>query len=199
MNRAAEILHVNGEAEPSRGAPVRIAAPATPRRRETPRPTPRESKPIGSLGKAERAILRAAFWLRDETPSKQKLAFYADYSSKSSGVDKALSNLRTAGYLVGMSITDAGVAELGDVPDKPTGRDLREWLRGHLGQAENALLDAMIHVYPERLTKEQVAIRSGYSDRSSGVDKALSNLRTIEAAEGGERDGGTKAADCFFE
>ncbi len=151
------------------------------------------------LGKAERAILRACYWLDGDVPTKQKIAFYSDYSSKSSGLDKALSNLRTAGLIAGFAITHAGVAAVGDVPQRPRGLELREWLRPKLGQAENALLDAMIEAYPQRLSKADVAARSGYSDRSSGVDKALSNLRTIEAAEGLERDGGTKAADVFFE
>lgn len=164
----------------------------------TPHPQ-RLSEGERGLGKAESAILRAAYWLRDENPSKAKLAFYADYSSKSSGTDKALSNLRTAGLLSGMRITPEGIDALGQVEDKPSGSDLREWLRRHLGQAENALLDALIEAHPARLSKQEVAERSGYSDRSSGTDKALSNLRTIEAAEGGEREGGTKAADVFFE
>jgi hypothetical protein len=54
-------------------------------------------------------------------------------------------------------------------------------------------------IYPERGSKERLSELSGYSDRSSGFDKALSRLRTIEAVEGGEREGGVKASDVFFE
>jgi hypothetical protein len=68
-----------------------------------------------------------------------------------------------------------------------------------LERSENAVLDALIAAYPQRLSKQELADASGYSAGSSGFDNAVGKLRTLEAAEGYERDGGTKASDVFFE
>lgn len=153
------------------------------------------------LGKAERAILIAMHWLRDETATPAKVAFYSNYSSGSGGFNNALGRLRSAGLLSGWSITDEGsaMAETLGAYGKPSGDELREWLRQKLGKAENALLDAMCDAHPNRLTNEQLGEASGYSVGSGGFNNALGRLRSIEAAEGYERDGGTKAADVFFE
>jgi hypothetical protein len=151
------------------------------------------------LSKAGAAILRACYWLRHETPSKAKVAFYANYSANSSSFHNALGSLRSAGMLEGLSITELGIAAIGNVAEKPHGAELREWLRAKLGAAENKILDALIDRYPQRLTKAQIAEGSGYSDNSSSFHNALGTLRTIEAAEGYEREGGTAASAVFFE
>ncbi|MBL9125910.1 MAG: DUF87 domain-containing protein [Planctomycetaceae bacterium] len=151
------------------------------------------------LGKCERATLRACFWLRNEAATKAKIAFYAGYSIKSSGFDNALSSLRTAGLLEGFMITEAGIEAAGEPGDKPTGDQLREWLRPKLGRCENAVLDALIGGGGNPLSNAEIAEAAGYSTGSSGFDNALSTLRTLEAAEGYERTGGTRAADVFFE
>jgi hypothetical protein len=151
------------------------------------------------LGKCERVVLQALFWLQGEYPSKAKVAFYAGYSQKSSGFDNAIGRLRTLGLAVGWRITPAGIEAIGDTPPKPTGSELRHWLRPMLERSENAVLDALIAAYPQRLSKQELADASGYSAGSSGFDNAVGKLRTLEAAEGYERDGGTKASDVFFE
>lgn len=198
--KIAELAHLNGEARLQVKAPAAPAISKSQERRHIIQHTPRlEATGDESLGKAERSVLRAFYWLRDEDANKAKVGFYSGYSMKSSGLDKAISSLRTRGLVEGWRITPAG-EEAADVSeDKPGGNRLREWLRPKIGAAANAVLDALAASYPQRLSKEQVAEASGYSDRSSGLDKALSFLRTIEAAEGGEREGGTKAADVFFQ
>lgn len=77
--------------------------------------------------------------------------------------------------------------------------DPGEWLRPKLGGAENDILDVLIEARGERLPKEQLAKLAGKSANSGSFNNALSRLRSLEAAEGYERDGGTKAADVFFE
>ncbi len=218
MGRAAVLLHVNGEAVPKAVYPegkwqqaMPVLKPFTSQVKEKPahksahkvapiRESATGTQQIPALGKCERAILQALYWLRDETATPAKVGFYANYSANSGGFNNSLGKLRSAGLAQGWSITDAGasLAESMGVNPKPTGQELREWLRRKLGKAENAILDALFAAYPSRLTAIELGQASGYSSNSGGFNNALGRLRTIEAAEGYERDGGTKAADVFF-
>lgn len=172
--------------------------PSAPPRRST-APEPSVNGSATKFGKCERATLRACYWLRDESATKAKVAFYSGYSIKSSGFDNALGSLRTAGLLEGFAITEAGIEAAGSPGDKPTGQELREWLRPKLGRCENAVLDALIAGNGQPMSNAEIAEAAGYSTSSSGFDNALGTLRTLEAAEGYERTGGTRAADVFFE
>lgn len=163
------------------------------------RPRRPEAGNNGKLSKPEAAILLACYWLRNETPSKAKVSFYSNYSATSSSFSNALGSLRTAGLLTGFAITQQGVEAVGDAADKPRGPELHRWLRQKLTKAENAILDALIAAHPQRLSNAAISASSGYSETSSSFNNALGALRTIDAAEGYDRDGGTKAADVFFE
>ncbi len=155
---------------------------------------------IDSLGKAQVAILRAFWWLRDEEATKNKLSFYAGYSSKSSHLGNVISSLRTAGLVSGWRITEAGEAVMSPVAEeKPTGPELREWLRPKLGGAANKILDVLILANGARVTEDDICVSSGYSRTSSHFGNVLSRLRSIGAADGYARDGGIKAASVFFE
>ncbi len=214
INKVRELTNLNGDAEVSietpepiqrhqatKAAKARAAAP-TPPRRQSPNPASNVATSSEvSLGKCEAFVLRAMYWLRNEGATKAKVSFYSGYSIKSSGFKNALSSLRTKGLIEGMKISAFGVSVVeapGDVEPKPVGADLREWLRPRLGKAENAVLDALIDNYPNRLTLEDVADASGYSATSSGLKNALSTLRSIEAAEGLMSSGGTKASEILI-
>lgn len=152
------------------------------------------------LGKAERTVLTACYWLKDETTSPAKVQFFSGYSLASSTMDRALGTLRK-GLLNGWAITREGIdlVESWGVEPKPAGRQLREMLRGKLERAENAVLDALMDAYPDRVMSEDLAAAAGYTTSSSTWDRAIGKLRTIEAAVGYDKDGGIKAADVFFD
>lgn len=57
----------------------------------------------------------------------------------------------------------------------------------------------MCDVYPNRMNDVELGEASGYTAGSGSFNNALGRLRSLEAAEGYARDGGTKAADVFFE
>ena len=104
------------------------------------------------------------------------------------------------GLVSGSRITPAGEAMIsGDVEAKPTGMELRDWLRPNLGNSANLVLDVLIQAGGERLSAEDIATKSGYTAGGGSFSNALGRLRSLQAAEGGEKDGGTKAADVFFE
>lgn len=157
------------------------------------------SADAAELGKAEQAVLTACYWLKDETSSPAKVQFYSGYSLSSSTMDRALGTLRKA-LINGWTITEAGIdlVESWGVPAKPSGGHLRGMLSGRLEKAENAVLDALIAAYPERVSSEDLAAAAGYSTNSSTWDRAIGKLRTIEAAEGYDKDGGIRAAEVFF-
>jgi thioesterase domain-containing protein len=207
LSKINALSQMNGDASiavvepPKLPAPMRGSTVHRPVHNSAPKQQP-SSHANGDvqLSKPERAIIQAFYWLKDEQANKAKIGFYSGYSMKSSGLDKAISSLRTRGFVSGWAITDEGESFMVDlVEPKPGGEELREWLRPKIGKPANVVLDSLIERYPDRLRKEEVAELSGYSDRSSGLDKALSFLRTIEAASGTDRDGGTIAADVFFE
>lgn len=155
---------------------------------------------IDNLGKAQVAFLRAFWWLRHETATKNNLAFFAGYSAKSSHVNNVISSLRTAGLVSGLRITEAGEKLMEPIAEeKPTGLELREWLRPKLGKAHNAFLDVLIQANGELVDTETMCNRAGYSPTSSHFNNVMSRLRSIGAAEGYARDGGMKAAAVFFE
>ena len=114
------------------------------------------------------------------SPTRVQVAFVARYSPKSSGYEKQISNLRSDGLIDyptdgRLCLTDAGKARseanVGDTPLEccyaVLGRD------SCAGRILNALVDG------KRVTRAELAERSGYSDRSSGFEKQISTLRGL--------------------
>jgi hypothetical protein len=215
LGEVAGLLHVNGK-----DVVPAIRQPKTPRKATTadiPKSSPQihshgkiitktpssitdSPEIITELGKAERAILTAFYWLHDQEATPSLVSFYSGYASSSSTWDRALGRLRRE-HVSGWRITQQGieVVESWGVRPKPNGQQLREWLRPKLDRADNAMLDALIAAYPNRMSSEELSAASGYATSSSTWDRAIGRLRSLKAAEGYERDGGVKAADVFFE
>lgn len=189
------------------GIAPRQAVPARPipaRPISTVEPTPR-SIPVDTgsakLGKSEMAALRALYWTKDDaTVDTRKIAFFAGYSPRASTIHVALTNLRKAGLVDGRILTDAGMemAEGSGIGSKPTGMELREWIRGKVGKCENEVLDVLINNSDRTFTVSELAAETGYSAGASTLHVALTKLRKFEAIEGGGKEG-VKAADVFFE
>jgi uncharacterized protein len=179
----------------------------TPARDNSPRPalTQWAHVPIDGadgLTKAERLVLRAFYWTQNDNNVKPaKIGFYSGYSHKSGGFANTLSSLRSKGLLLGYKITDAGAALASTYAEsKPSGLELREWLRPKLSKCENEILDVLIANPGQRMQRETVAnlTPSQYSFESGGFANALAKLRSVEAAEGYGQEG-IKASDIFFE
>lgn len=189
---------------PSVKAPVPARAPLPkPAARVAAPKTSTASGSTGELSKAERQILQALYWTKDDnsiTPAK--IGFYADYRAGTGSFNNALGQLRAKGLLSGWAITSEGEETASSyVETKPTGMELREWLRPKVGKCENEVLDVLLRFYPQRLLPEQLAEEtlSSYKVGTGSFNNALGRLRSLEAAEGGTREGGVKAADVFFE
>jgi len=186
-----------------------LALPATPAsnhpekaERKTPRaPAKHQPEMFGqvksSLGKAETRILTAFFWCKDEVATAPKISFYSGYSSSSGSFKNTCSSLRKMGLLDQWNISVKGeslVEEMGH-PSKPTGTELREWLRPKLGKCANAILDCAIGYYPDHIDLATVAAKTSYSMDSGSFKNSLSQLRKLETIYGYARDGGITASE----
>jgi hypothetical protein len=153
------------------------------------------------LGSPHMRILQAAYWCKDDREvTASKLAFYANYTAGGGAFNNPLSKLRSLGLMEGLQITPAGESLMvGRVDPKPRGAELREWLRPKIGGPENKILDVLMEAYPQRLRSDALAEQAGYSAGGGAFNNPLSRLRSLEAAVGKDKDGGTKASDVFFE
>lgn len=151
----------------------------------------------GGLGKAERQILVALAQHGPRTTTQ--VALLTRRSHKSGGYRNSLSRLRTAGLIEGrgeIAITEAGLAALGGGwQPLPTGSELLEWwCRTQLGRAERTILTELVRCWPHEVSVDELATRTGYSQRSGGFRNALSRLRSLELASG---RGSLRAADTL--
>lgn len=143
---------------------------------------------VGGLPRCERAILTALAQQKRMLTAVQ-IAILTNYSHSSGGFNNALGKLRSA-ELISRSqpidITPSGLRVLGDFEPLPTGDDLRHHWLNSLSKCEAAILSALTEVYPEAMTKSQVADQTGYSADSGGFNNALGKLRTLELINRGQ-------------
>jgi hypothetical protein len=107
----------------------------------------------------------------------------AGVSSKSSGFEKNLSTLRTAGlvdYGAGtVFLTPEGRDRAVIIVAPGSPRDLQEAVIARVSHPQGRILRALISVYPRPVTREELAESLGVSAASSGFEKNLSTLRTM--------------------
>ncbi len=66
-----------------------------------------------------------------------------------------------------LTITAAGIQTLRSWESLPTGAALIDYWRSRLGKAERVILETLTLVYPDPLTKEEVAAKAGYEANGS--------------------------------
>jgi hypothetical protein len=170
---------------PPRRETAATPAPAAPLRLVDPPALPGGD---AALGRAERRIL--AVLAQHGRRSTVQVAMLTGYSHKSGGFRNALSSLRTAGYITRdgngeVDVTGAGFAALGgDYEMLPSGPALLHWWYGQLGKAERLILAEVVAAWPDPLSVEDIARRTGYSATSGGFRNAMSRLRTLQLAQG---------------
>jgi uncharacterized protein len=127
------------------------------------------------------------------------VAILAGYALNGGGFNY-LGALRSRGLIKSdgdrLTITDAGIEVLGSWEPLPTGSALVDYWRGRLGKAERLILETLNQAYPDALTKEKVAVETGYGANGGGFNNALGRLRTLELVEG---RGEIKASDNLFD
>lgn len=142
---------------------------------------------VGHISRPQQALLDALAWLqtvRIDQAARSTLAFLAGSSSKSSGFEKNLSTLRTAGLIDYPSqgyvaLTDAGTA-VAETPSAPlTDDELQQAIYRKLSRPQAELLRVLVEAHPTALDREELAARAGVSAASSGFEKNVSTLRTF--------------------
>ena len=118
---------------------------------------------------------------RSPTP-KNLVATWANVSHLSRAFDNTLGSLRTAGYIDypeprKVALTDEGrkIAPHVEPPTSP--EELLERAKSLLPPAKQKILDALAQVYPNQISKDELAEKAGTSP-SRGFDNTLGSLRT---------------------
>jgi uncharacterized protein len=110
------------------------------------------------------------------------------YAPNGGGFNNYLGALRARAFIGGngerLAITEAGIEALGSWEPLPTGPALIDYWRGRLGKAERLILETLTQVFPDTLTKEEVAAKAGYEANGGGFNNALGRLRTLELVQG---------------
>jgi hypothetical protein len=144
-----------------------------------------EPRVSGGLTRPQERILDSLAWLEAagiEAPLRAVVGFLAEQSPRSSGFANNLGSMRTAGlidYPAGgrVGLTEQGRA-LASSPDRaPTAEDLQARILEHLPAPQQRILRALIEVYPESLSRAELAERAGQSATSSGYANNLGALR----------------------
>lgn len=200
---------------PSRGEAVaaRVVTRRTPAAHKRTSPVPLRqttskaspTPPAGDdqkLTKMQKAIASAL--ATHGTLSQRQIGLFTGYAHKSGSFANSLSGLRTRGYIEGggqaISITSAGHDALeanGGYEPLPTGRDLVDWWLSRLPKAQTAMLGALLKVFPDPLSVDELAERTGYAARSGSFANNRSKLNVAELIHG-DRDA-LYAADAIGE
>jgi len=186
-----------------RMAATRASAPTpTPRRQATPntaKPNPGVQKPParrepaaepdhgGEVTPARQRILDALADMEGigvDQARKGQVALWAGVSPKSSGFANNLGALRSAGLIDYpasgyVALTDRGRVLTSPAPEAVSNADLHERIRPLVSPARWRILEALIEVYPEPLTRDALAQAVGVTSTSSGFANNLGNLRSL--------------------
>lgn len=143
------------------------------------------------LGKGELKVLGVLAEF-PEGRTQNELAFLAGYSANASTIGVILSGLRKRGLVEpGQPIrpTQEGLDTIGGTVERPTGQELLDhWLdHPRMGKGERSVLLALVDLYPEVPTMEELADLTGYSPTASTLGVILSSLRKLGLVEKGQR------------
>jgi hypothetical protein len=141
-----------------------------------------------TLSRAQRAIA-SALATHGELSYKQ-IGLMTGYSHTSGTFSNNISVMRVAGILegskLGIILSAFGHEILGSFEKLPEGRDLITWWMGKLPAAQGSILSALLEVWPDSLSNEQLAEVTGYSGSSGTFSNNKSKLRTADLMSGGK-------------
>jgi Mn-dependent DtxR family transcriptional regulator len=146
-----------------------------------------DGRRVASIPPARQRILDALAWFASighGAPERTALAFMAEATASSSGFQNNLGALRTAGLIdypaSGLvALTEAG-RELARHPAKPrTNEALHEHIFERLQPALRRILETVIEIYPDRISRADLAADIGASASSSGFQNNLGRLRSL--------------------
>lgn len=193
------------------GRPLsRLADPPPPARvaRVAPVERVRAARPVvegnGALSPSEQKILNALALLQElgiEQPDRGTLAFFSGYAV-AGRYNNLVGALKSAGYLAypvdgTVTLTDMGTehAEAGAHPIR-TLEDLHGLWQQKLPPSEWKVLDALLSIYPDALSREELASKTGYTV-AGRFNNVVGRLRSLGAATY-PREGHVAASELLF-
>lgn len=195
--------------------PERLA-PAAPARKSTARPAPSDtgSKPPSrppatppadsSVSSSQQRILTRLGELEAAgipSPLKASLAGFCQFSPRSGGYANNLGKLRTLGYVDypapgRICLTDTGRA-LVPAAEPMELEDYHECWQSVVNGSQARILEEVIAVYPDSISKQALAERLDFSPTSGGYANNLGKLRTLGAIDYPQK-GYVKATEVLF-
>jgi len=167
-------------------------------------PVKREAQPSGDPTGPEQRILDAIAWMESigiDAPQQVAVAFLAGYTTGGGAWNNPRGSLRTQGYVEylggdGIRLTESGRA-LARYPDFPlTAKQLQLKVMDRLPGPECKLLEALIEAYPDGLTNEELAARTGYSVGGGAYNNPRGRLRSLGLID--YRGGQVRALPLLF-
>jgi len=152
------------------------------------------------LGRCEKAILETLAKF-NKTCSRAKIGIFAGYSSTSGGFSNAISKLKSIELVTAengnLTITNEGAAQVVFVKPLPTTNDeILSFWKNKTGKCPGAILEILVSIYPESMSREDVGERTNYSASSGGFSNAISRLKTLGLIE--YSGGQLKASEEMF-
>lgn len=150
------------------------------------------------LGGPHKRILKALAELRSigkDQPPTEMIAAWAGYRHGGGGFNNPIGNLRTWGLVDGTSLTEEGLKISGIMPT-PDQEEVHRRIRNILDGPERKILDVLLQLHGESISKEELAEKSGYTFGGGGFNNPLGRLRTAGFVEYSGQ--GAKACDWLF-
>lgn len=184
--RAEVSRSVNEAARAPRASKAAPPASPPPRRESKPTPLPTDYEERVEVSKTEYKILVALAQVGRSLSSAQ-LGLFTGLAHKGGAFAKALTDLRADGMIVGgakgMTITDAGVAQLGDFKPLPVGHALFEFWCNKLGTTAEKILRALKK--SKLATGAELGAATELSHTGGAFAAALTSLRRMDLIKGG--------------
>lgn len=122
-----------------------------------------------------------------EKPSRAQVAVWSGYAVKGGSFRTYLSRVSAGGYIryegKQVILTEEGLAVAGEVPPPPSQEELNRTIREVIGESRWKILDVAMNVYPESITREELAEKSGYAMQGGSFRTYLSRLSALELVE----------------
>jgi hypothetical protein len=192
LSRIESLAHLNGAAHPIAPAtPKATASRESQKQRETRGQTASQVSTSdvgkGELTGPEQRIVNAIAWLESlgiEAPQQVAVAFLAGYSIGGGAFNNPRGSLNTRGlvqYVPGgrIKLTEAGTA-VADLPGVAlTTSELQARVMDKLPGPERKILSVLLEIYPDDISNEELAERSGYAQGGGAFNNPRGRLRSL--------------------
>ncbi len=132
---------------------------------------------------------------------KPIVAAYSGFSNAGGGFHNNLSKLRIMGYIdyknTNVILTELGQTKINVVESPGNTEELQQMWRNLLSDFQKKIFDVLIEIYPDQISREELAERTDFSNTGGGFHNNISRLKVMQIAEYPEQ-GMVKATNNIF-